>query len=188
MASIEAIERIHSVNSEARILVCLRHPIARAYSRYQDILRDSPEKLNGESFEVAITRSIEKDYHYTRFGRYYEQLEGLFRFFRREQVCVMIQERMLKRLEAEMARVFAFLKVSPFTGDFRVVHSGNYQFRCSQEIFERLLDYYRVPNQRLFELLGEPVPEWEEWEREISVQTGPNQPLSSMPERSGRVR
>src|SRR5690606_33176134 len=123
MSCEETIERIHGTNPDMRLIVCLRHPIARAYSRYQDILRDEPEQLNGESFEEHITRALEKGYHLTRLGEYYHQLRWIYARFPRDQVAIVIQERMMRQKQQEMDRLFQWLGVPSKELTFRNKHT-----------------------------------------------------------------
>ncbi len=79
-----AIPRMASVIPDARLLVVLREPVARAYSAYCLYHK----QYNGLSFRQAC----ESGRSLVELGLYAEQLQRVFNHYRREQVKVLLYE------------------------------------------------------------------------------------------------
>lgn len=93
-------ERLHRALPEARIVVVLREPVARAYSHYWLEVRYGWED---QSFERALELEAERleggfdarrHFSYTARGCYAEQLERYYRYFSRDRVLVLLHEEM----------------------------------------------------------------------------------------------
>ena len=95
----------------------LRNPVDRAYSAFKHYKRSYPRSRNWDwvlpegSFEDNLRAE-----EFTRFplgflyrGRYAEQLECVFRFFPREQVKIIIFERLVADPAAYMEDIVRFL-------------------------------------------------------------------------------
>jgi len=132
-------ERIHETNPEAKLIVCLRDPVERAYSHWWDHHSVGLEPLSfGEAVErnlVRLERGIDftgedgverwrknilRRYrkkidirYYLDAGYYAEQLERYFSFFSRDQFAI----RFLDELKADAGDVirdlWTFIGVSP---------------------------------------------------------------------------
>ncbi len=100
-----AIPRMASVIPDARLLVVLREPVARAYSAYCLYHK----QYNGLSFRQAC----ESGRSLVELGLYAEQLQRVFNHYRREQVKVLLYEDIQVRPAQALADVFRFLGVDP---------------------------------------------------------------------------
>jgi hypothetical protein len=123
----EACERIHQVLPDARLLVILRDPVARARSHYWYSVRMGYESLSFEralSAEAGRLATCDPDalnrFSYVARGRYVDQLQRFASRFQREQIHVLFLED-LKAQPAEVMRaVFAHLGLElPKAGLFR---------------------------------------------------------------------
>lgn len=160
LASPEAAQRISEFRPDMKIIICLRNPTERAYSRYNDIMVDEPGRLN-KSFLELVRSGVKIPNHFIKNGMYKPQVARYFDLFGRENVKVVIQERW-KRLPFEtIADVAEFLGFSDMP-EFEVqsVHSNSYASGIDPEAADLLNDFYKEWNEDLFALLGEPIPEW----------------------------
>jgi hypothetical protein len=113
----DAPKLIHQSVPHARIIMILRDPIERAYSRYMIMKKYSADMKS--SFYDELMRDYKRQeklggrstYEYVEFGMYYEQVKRYFDIFGREQVKVIIFEEFVQHLEQTVNEVLAFLGV-----------------------------------------------------------------------------
>ena len=163
---------------DAKLLVLLRNPVDRAYSHYQHQLRRHREWL---SFEEAIEREPERlagetermlcdesyyslayqRHSYLARGRYNEQLQAWFRLFPRDQFLIRDAETFRTETGKIYSEVLDFLGLPQYKLDaFPKYNSRKYE-KMKPETQERLIEYFREPNEQLFETLGTRY----EWDR-----------------------
>jgi Sulfotransferase domain len=164
--------RVAQVVPEARLVAMLRDPVARAYSHYQHETAlgwesRSPEEAFAagrlEEVERAVARMeadpelLDHDFQHASYvprGRYAEQLERWLEVFPREQLLIIASEELYADPPAVVRRVTDFLGLPN-----RELRS--YPRRMSLRypsmpdwLREQLVETYREPNRRLFDLLG----------------------------------
>ncbi|MBO9997919.1 MAG: sulfotransferase [Cyanobacteria bacterium SID2] len=141
----ETARRIHEKIPDAKIIVMLRNPIERLYSHYNMNYRSLLEPL---SLDKALDREAERiqagwdyDWHYTKVGMYYPQIEKYINCFGRENVKVIIYDDFNKNPIEISHEVYRFLGVDD---------SFN---ACIQQ---RLNEGYRPRNLLLQKIILEP--------------------------------
>ncbi len=167
-----AVERMAQALPEAKVMVMLRDPVRRAESHYHhsvshghenlgfaEALAREPARLAGEIERMARDWSYWSHSHehhsYVAKGRYAEQLERLFRSYDRDRVMVIQSEAFYRDPTAVLARVTDWLGLQPISLDRRDDRNGHRYERMDDAMRRHLIEVYREPNQRLFELLGE---------------------------------
>lgn len=162
-----AASRMHALLPAAKLVLSLRDPVDRAYSRYQHLLRQPrTEDLlrDGEvllSFRECVDRllggkTLKGDTNrLLKSGHYAEELSHLYTLYPREQVHIVN----FAELGQDPARVVAgilkfFGLPSADLGPYDPVHVGGYRERMDQETEARLREYFAPHNKRLEELLG----------------------------------
>lgn len=169
----KAAERIHENFPEMKIIVSLRNPVNRAYSHYRMNYDLGVETL--PTFEAAIeaeeTRlageeeKIIADDRYPLFnhmhlsyqaqGVYADQLERWFGVFPREQIMVINSEEFFTEMPKVFDEMIDFLDLPAWElTTTRNANPRKYQ-PMNPETRERLTDYYRPYNHRLYNLLGQ---------------------------------
>jgi hypothetical protein len=100
---------------DPKIIILLRHPVKRAFSAYQHLVRDSREDL---SFEDGlkeepnrIKNNWELIYHYTAVSLYYDSVKAFMDNF--SSVKVVLTEDQEKRPQQLIRDIFRFLDVDP---------------------------------------------------------------------------
>jgi hypothetical protein len=153
-----AAARLAALVPDARLIVLLRDPVNRAYSQYHLEVRIGRER---RPFEAALDAQIEDaaeagvaEASYLARGRYVEQLSRLFSFFPRDQVLVLRSEALFERPAESLGRLFGFLGLS--TADTRLLPPGDVPSYEPMPVVlrERLVEYFRPHNERLYDLLG----------------------------------
>lgn len=163
----------------AKLLVILRNPVDRAYSHYQHVVARGHETLAFEAalehekrvvplegrriLEDPLYRSLAHERHsYVARGEYAEQLERWLRWFPREQLHVVVAERMFGQTDEAMAEVFQFLRVPALEiKSPEVFKSGRYSDGMGPDTRRLLVEHFRPHNARLQDLLGMRL----EWDR-----------------------
>ena len=167
----QAAQRIVATLPEVKLIALLRNPVDRAYSHYHHSKRIGREKL---SFEDAIAQEklrveqIEREsrelglksspaYHYTYLasGMYAEQLTNWLKIFDRQQLLILKSEDFFDRPEAVFKQVLDYLKLPDWTPKKYRKHNDNRYCQMIQPSTRKYLtEYFRSPNQQLYELLG----------------------------------
>lgn len=167
-----AVERMAQALPDVKVMVMLRDPVRRAESHFHHSVSHGHEDLD---FRDALAREdermtgeigrMERDWsywshsheHHSYFakGVYVEQLERLFRFYDRDQVMVIQSEAFYRDSNAVLADVTDWLGLQTVTLDQRDDRNGHEYKKMDEDMRSHLIELYREPNERLYELLGE---------------------------------
>jgi hypothetical protein len=114
----QAQQRIRALIPAAKMIAVLRDPVERAHSNWThlwsaglDPIGDFPAACAAEDRRVAARWA--HFWHYTRLGRYGEQLDHLFTVFPREQVFVLRYRDLVDAPTQTLDAICAFLGVRP---------------------------------------------------------------------------
>jgi len=114
----QAQQRIRALIPGARLIAILRDPVERAHSNWThlwsaglDPVGDFPAACAAEDRRVAAGWA--PFWHYTRLGRYGEQLEHLLTVFPREQVFVLRYRDLVNAPGQALDAICSFLGVQP---------------------------------------------------------------------------
>lgn len=164
--------RIAAELPDVKLLVVLRDPLARAWSHhayetargretesFERALDLEPRRLDGE---VARLRqdpaydSVPFRYHaYLQRGHYDEHLARLHQYFPVENILVLQSERTFAAPNEQMARVWEFLGLSPYTlTDAKAENANRPYGDMPPHLVQRLHDYYRPHNDNLYAMPG----------------------------------
>lgn len=166
-------QRAAELVPDARLIVCMRNPVDRAYSQYHYFRRRGSEPL--QSFEEAIASEEERlrgeearelanpHFHswrvfrwgYLRTGRYAEHLERWFDVFPREQfLFIGFEQELVRSPQRALGRVHEHLGLPPHEdAELPTLNAGSYE-PLPELTRARLDEYFRPHNQRLYELTG----------------------------------
>lgn len=171
-------ERVARTLPRVKLIGVLRNPVDRAYSHYWRKARARRETL---SFEEAIggepealwyqwKRALEGEtqsgsdlrhssllirrHAYLSRGIYVDQLQAWGRLFSREQMLILCSEDFYADPGMALKKVCAFLNVPNWEAkEYPIYRRGQYP-EMGISTRERLIDYYRSHNERLYEYLG----------------------------------
>lgn len=164
-----AFERMREHIPDVKLVFCVRNPVNRAYSEYNMQLKTSPGK-NTHGFDKAANRA-----GYRKRGRYLGILESnVLPFFPKDQIYIVIQERMYSDVEFEINKLSDFLgvkhvdlpveKVSFKKRDKEMCVYRKWKTEYEDmrsETRKMLVDYYAEHNRKFFDFLGFEIKEWE---------------------------
>ncbi len=168
-------DRVHALLPQAKLIVLLRDPVARAISHYhlsvakgfeslpiEEALEREPERLEGER-ERLLEDPFYTGHSYLHFsyltrGRYAEQLERWLAVFPREQLLVLDTAALFRAPDEAVRQVceFAGIRHRPLDS-YGVRQSKGYDQYAS--VRPRLREYFAPHNQRLQALLDQEF-EW----------------------------
>jgi hypothetical protein len=175
-----AAERAAALVPEARLVVMLRDPTARAWSHYLHMVSLGHEALDFEAALAAEDARCAADldrlaadplhdpvallrYSYVSRGRYAEQLARWYAHFPRDRVLVIRSEDFFTDTAAAFGRIVGFIGVRDWQPD-RFVNVSR-QGRpapppLAEQTRRRLAATFAEPNRQLATLLAEPAPVW----------------------------
>jgi hypothetical protein len=161
--------RIHETIPDAKLIVLLRNPTARAISHYLHKKRTGIEKLpimealQQEEIRLApilatndyFNRGM-RHFSYKARGLYKIQLDRYFELFPREQLLILPSEGFFAEPLDVLQQIYDFIGVDP---EYQVVDLSpklvaKNREKIDDEVIDYLNDYFRPHNQVLFELLG----------------------------------
>ena len=143
----QAAERIHHYIPEARLIVILRQPAARAFSNFLHLVRDGREKTRDftrawDLEQQRINAHWAPIWHIRQHGFYHQQLKRYFDLFDPAQIKVVLHEDLVKHPQETMASLFHYVGVdSKFQVDFsrKPNQSGIPKYRLLRSLARRLL-------------------------------------------------
>jgi hypothetical protein len=153
-----AMERIHRHYPQMKLVMLLREPIQRAFSKWTRRTR------KGTCTRPFIPSVLESEGNILRNGFYADHLEYILTMFPRENLHIAISEQVRQQPALEYNRIVKFLGLSehPFE-DLSFKGVSHYGTKLSHSDVSTLLEVYEPHNARLYELLGGEIPEWQEF-------------------------
>ena len=164
-------QRVFELVPTVKLIVLLRNPVDRAYSFYHQQVRHGYEMF---SFGDAVEQEQERlcgdrekmlaDEHYVSFnfqyypylseGIYVDGLKAWMRFFRREQMLVLKGEDFYRHPSTIFKQVTDFLSLPGWEPKAYQKRNDAFYPKMETTTRERLIDYFKPHNQRLYEFLG----------------------------------
>lgn len=102
----ETAKRIKKHFPKVKLIVCLRSPVERAFSQYLYEIRLGLVQ-KGTTFEEVI--KLRPDY--IEKGYYAKQLKNYYKYFEKNQLLVLIYEKVKKRPKKHIQRIYDFLRL-----------------------------------------------------------------------------
>lgn len=154
-----AAKDISSLFPEAKIIIILRDPVARAISLYKwmaregyeylgfaDALEAEEERLSRDCKGDDLITGYKRDYLYFSTGLYCEQVKRFMDHFRRDQILVARYDDLQNDSLKLMREIYSFLGVAPdFTPDVTKKHnegrmplSTGFQYFCKRTLSRKL--------------------------------------------------
>jgi hypothetical protein len=139
----------------------LRNPIDRAVSNWNlstnrgDVADSMSEVMRGwKSGKTGLFFDI------VDRGFYYQQIKSLLKYYPREQMHIVIAERLWANTKKEMNQTFNFLGLPDCDIMAEKTHVAEYVVELSEEEREELRKIYQTDVSRLRQLLDDEMPEW----------------------------
>ena len=170
-----AAKRASMVVPDAKLIILLRNPVDRAYSHYQhQVKRVTGEARETLTFEEAIeaeerilpaevSKMLQDEYYkssshrtrsYLSRGRYMDQLLIWSSFFPRRRMLVLKSEDLFDDTTNALERVLDFLAIPHWAPETYAIPNKREYTGLDPLVRQRLDEYYKLHNQRLYEYLG----------------------------------
>jgi hypothetical protein len=177
----ESMEDLATTIPEARIVVCLRHPVHMLHSFYNFRVFEHERGFRGGFDPAAHTfhRMMLEDVRIGSFGAYAADhavhiTDKLLPRFPRDQCHFVIQERLWRDPEREFEVIHDFLGVDPVPTEPVVINSRvaggdryphvDYGHPEYPDALRALLDRSRAGRRRLLDVVGGEIPEWDRYD------------------------
>ena len=158
-----------------KLIMCVRHPVERAYSNY---------KMNIKSRKIStpFTEQIFLKRYYDAGKYMYHLNNNVLSIFGKSQLYISITEWMKKDTVNEMNKIYKFLGLSELNIERRIITPDKkpwttfdmeeqrkepwyrvwdqYSETITGPLRNKILQYYKIPNQKLFDFLGYEIKEW----------------------------
>jgi hypothetical protein len=169
LPSPQALRMMGDVLPDAKVIVLLRDPVARAFSHYQHY---KSRRLELRTFPKIVREAIDRQEYapvrgaarrpnaaplldYVYRGYYALQIEVLFDQYPREQVLILDSDDLFDDTNAVCQRVFDFLGLERHDVSPSKIHNrGLYREVIDPATAQLLREHYRPHDQLLIELLG----------------------------------
>ena len=119
---------IHAHNPDAKIIILLREPVARAYSNYQHLVRDGREQASFEDALAAesdrLARGWEWFWGLKRNSLYYNFVKKYIEIFGEGNVKTLFFEDFVKNQELHVKVVMDFIGLDPATARYEKFESN----------------------------------------------------------------
>jgi hypothetical protein len=166
-------ERMNQTFPKAKLIICLRNPVDRAYSQYNHYRQDMPATkawdwdpsknfLNNLKLELKSGMGIKKDFNgFLAKGNYIRQIEHLLGFYDWSQIYITIMDQWSYNYGEELEKIQNFLERKKEVLPAEIAHWREYTTEPMNDKAKKLLvDFYTPLNKELFKFLGYEIPEW----------------------------
>jgi hypothetical protein len=183
--NLECHSKMYDMLPDAKLIIILRDPVARAYSnwnmRYNEkrlipeglnFNREYGNELKSLDFDKMLTyyldnfgteKVCEKPLDIFHRGLYILQIESLLRFYSRKQLLILITEHFFENEEKGFDTIYRFLNIESCTSiPYQKTRVGHYKKEIPKADYEKLKAFYRPYNQKLYKLLGFRINSWED--------------------------
>jgi len=157
-------KRMYKTIPDTKLILCLRNPVTRAYSHWNLLVhRFRKGRSISPLYKYTFEKAIEKFDWLIRPGFYIDQIKSLLRFYPREQVHILIFERLKKNMKEEYNKIWKFLDVKKFYLPSFEDRYGTRKYLkpMGEKTEKKLFKLYKSYNKKLFDFLGYEIKEWE---------------------------
>jgi hypothetical protein len=153
---VQVAQRVKKWYPDIKLILILRDPVDRFASQFYHNHKWVPgfaERYH--TIEDFLNSSTDLDHYILQKGMYYYTLINWLNYFNREQFLILSSEEMFSKPESTYSKLCDFLELDTFKpASFEVFRSNEYpELRAETQAL--LIDYYRVSNEKLFDLIGE---------------------------------
>jgi hypothetical protein len=159
----KTLTRMFETLPNAKLIIAVRDPIARAYSSYNHYMQNLEKSKNhkgwllpGRSFYENILEEQKNNFKQgmVNVGFYWEWLKRIYEYYPHEQVLLLKQEEILKNPEEIYTKIYKFLGVRYIKRKYGFSHRRKYENKIDDKSFLLLKKIYNERNIELMENTG----------------------------------
>jgi len=152
-------EKIAKTAPKVKLILTLRNPTDRFYSRYYSRLRMYGDLTPMEVIDRDLKRGTDQQFDDTlQQGYYIDQLEHLLNYFPLKQIYITYLEKTIRNQGKEYSQIWKYLKVAQRSKKARITHNRktkiDYKKLKDDKVTERLNEIYHPYNERFFDFIG----------------------------------
>ena len=157
------LNRMYETLPDAKLIIAVRHPIARAYSSYNHYMQNFEKSkkhkgwlLPGGSFYENILEEQKHNFKHgmVKVGFYWDILKKIYDYYPSEQVLLLKQEDLLAYPDKTYSTIYEFLSVKYIKRKYGFSHKRKYESQIDQDSYELLNEIYSGKNHELKENSG----------------------------------
>jgi hypothetical protein len=171
MYQTSCLELLQLVNPQVKIILFLRNPIDRAYSHWK-MIRDHFRGTH--SFEYSVNDEINNRWgenrlyhvsfwtHFVQRGLYYAQIKEILKYFPRDNLYIVISEKVRNNMDVEYQNIFHFLGLKEYHSKFEEVFVSEKKDVIDQKskLYIKLKKIYNKDVKELEKFLGYKTGWW----------------------------
>jgi hypothetical protein len=142
---------IQSINPYVKIILILRNPVDRAYSAWKMISKRDNSNIN---FEEAIQDELDNKLnenitfftsqtHYLQRGLYYKQIKNLLKWFPKENILILISEKVIDNMNEEYNKVYSFLNLKNINTNYKVEFMSDDKSIIDKKLYNKLISFFK---------------------------------------------
>jgi hypothetical protein len=171
MYMFSCLELLQIINPQVKIILFLRNPVERAYSHWK-MTRDHFGNKN--SFEYSVKDELNNRmgenklynvafyHHFIQRGFYYEQILEILKYFSKDNIFIVISEKVRLNMDLEYQKIFNFLGVNEFHSDFEedFISIKNDVLDKKSKLYKELKLLYKDDVKKLEKFIGYKTDWW----------------------------
>ena len=167
----QAIDDIATHVPDIRLILICREPVSRLASAINHLGQLyatsptlaawnawSPTRTVEENMEEELTNPTR--FGLLRYGIYADIIQMVWDRFGNDRLLILFSDDYRKDPQRTYDRIFGFLGLPSVPIAHRSVHQRRYDIHLTPEQRQRIDDFYRPHNERLYDLLGYRIPSW----------------------------
>jgi len=166
----DACDRIQKLLPDIKLILILRNPIDRAFSEYNNVLRERNINLSFEEYIKSdlenikknppdISQCLKKNAILSR-GIYFIQLQMWQDLFSQEQIFILDSNELSQRPIETMNEVFKFLKIPEYNSQKKFLNKKFVYNKINDNTRKKLIELYRPYNAQLYKIISR-IFDWE---------------------------
>lgn len=154
---------MQSINPFLKLIFIIRNPVERAYSNWKLNIKNGSEKMpftKAISYELKYLKNQNKTFHtsfkhYISKGFYYEQLKNLLKWFPKDNILVLISEKVKLNMNKEYNKVFNFLNLKELQNNkYELEYTSDDKSQIKPLLYKKLIKIYEKDIKSLEKLLN----------------------------------
>jgi len=142
-----------------KIIFLVRNPVDRIFSWYNFCKELYPKDWIHFDVSKSFIYNFKNARSFTE-TIYIDVIKSYEKIFSKDNICVVVQEKLISNPTEEFKKIFKFLEVAEHTIENKKINKTKYIDSLDKCDKEFCMDFYRPKNEKLFEYLGYEIEEW----------------------------
>ncbi len=147
------------IDTDLKIIFLVRNPVDRIFSWYNFCKELYPK----DWMNFDVNESFMENFRNNKSFKetiYIDVIKSYEKVFSKNNILVVVQEKLISNPKQEFKKIFKYLNVSDFPIMNKKVNKTKYVDVLNNDDRKFCMDFYRNKNEELFEYLGYEISEW----------------------------